>query len=161
MVIGFTGTRQGMTPAQRHTLLRVFQRFGISVLHHGGAPGADEQAHEIAQSLDAQIIEHPSTHKQRGVCPLQPGDYRLTAFAPLVRNKYIVNDCARLVATPAQEHPILRSGTWATVRYAMRAKRRAWIVVPDGALIYLTQDTLYQWIWTRKNIEEDACCLSL
>jgi hypothetical protein len=48
--IGFTGTRRGMTVAQRKTL-RSLLLTGSGKLHHGDAIGADAEAHDIAIAL--------------------------------------------------------------------------------------------------------------
>jgi hypothetical protein len=52
----------------------------------------------------------------------------------LARNKDIVDACTILIATPAQNSEIQRSGTWATVRYAKSKYDRSRIVIvrPDG-----------------------------
>jgi hypothetical protein len=46
----------------------------------------------------------------------------LDPMPPLQRNDVIVKSCQVLTACPGEEHEILRSGTWATVRRAMKEK---------------------------------------
>jgi len=53
----------------------------------------------------------------------------------LVRNQDIVNECDVLVATPKENNEVLRSGTWATIRRATKAKKPVLIVNPDGMTI--------------------------
>ena len=50
----------------------------------------------------------------------------------LVRNHDIVDVCDVLVATPGQKEEQIRSGTWATIRYARKIRKQIIIVYPDG-----------------------------
>lgn len=53
----------------------------------------------------------------------------------LKRNHDIVDEGVDgLIAAPNGWVEELRSGTWATVRYARKLKRRIWIIRPDGTL---------------------------
>jgi predicted Rossmann fold nucleotide-binding protein DprA/Smf involved in DNA uptake len=52
---------------------------------------------------------------------------------PLVRNRIIVDGCDVLLAAPSgAERDNPRSGTWMTVRYARKRRKRIVIVWPDG-----------------------------
>ena len=53
---------------------------------------------------------------------------------PLIRNRDIVRETAVLIATPEQTIEQLRSGTWATVRYARKMNRPTVLIFPDGTL---------------------------
>ena len=126
MKIGFTGTRKGMSEAQKDQcgmLLMAFERStSIDVapeLHHGGAYGADLEAHQLA-ALDGYVIHvHP--------CPGVVRDFGEETniwhevFPPLKRNRIIVSECDILIAAPFTDREELRSGTWATIRYAREA----------------------------------------
>lgn len=112
--IGFTGTRQGMSKAQLdqfEVLMRVLQSAGrVSSapfeFHHGNADGADTQARYTAVVLfDFEDVPHE----------IKRGD------SPLVRDREIANVCDILIAAPLTDKEELRSGTWATVRYARDA----------------------------------------
>lgn len=118
MIVGFTGTRHGLSNRQRFQLLMWFHDHEITELHHGDCLGADQQVHNLALSCAVQpekIIIHP------------PTDPRLRAFCSgkvlpekpyLHRNHDIVEACEMLLAAPHTEVEIQRSGTWATIRYA-------------------------------------------
>lgn len=123
MRIGFTGTQKGMTNHQESEVRRILESYKGSVtqIHHGGCIGADGEFHEICLSLERAII--PTVHPASDVNPskiadlMKPADY-VPARPALIRNRIIVDSSDVLIATPGQEHEILRSGTWSTIRYA-------------------------------------------
>ncbi len=53
-------------------------------------------------------------------------------FPYLVRNKHITMTTGLLIATPAENHQVLRSGTWSTVRYADKNDAKVWVIGPNG-----------------------------
>ncbi len=132
--VGFTGTRQGMTHAQRVAIGATLANWARGGFHHGDCVGADADAHELAFALGYRIVLHP------------PADPRLRAFcnaseerAPLPyleRNRAIVDETQVLIATPAEVgEPFFRKagGTWHTVRYARQLGRPILIIFPDGS----------------------------
>lgn len=129
--IGFTGTQKGMTPPQKEAVAYLFDSNLYGDLHHGDCIGADRDAHTIASSLRMRIhihppeIEHPRAWCQGYYAIYDPKPY-------LERNSDIVLATSVLIATPFQFYELLRSGTWATVRRARKAKKRIHIVWPDG-----------------------------
>ena len=134
MIIGFTGTQTGMTEDQYGSVQVIIQRLKVDEAHHGQCIGADMDFHEIIrQNTDAKIVSHPPIVQTKiGECEADeyrnPQDY-------LVRNQDIVNECDVLVATPKENNEVLRSGTWATIRRATKAKKPVLIVNPDGMTI--------------------------
>ena len=97
--IGFTGSRQGMTKAQQNALRSLlFSASGR--LHHGDAVGADEQAHDIAASLNRRIVIHPSTLLDQRAYKVAK-DIRLQK-TPLIRNRDIVRETSMLIAAHAE-----------------------------------------------------------
>lgn len=140
MKIGFTGTRNGMTEAQKNA----FEDYLISLcfgksgdeFHHGDCVGADEQSQEIAEiygGADNFLHIHPCNLKeQRANCV---GDIVYDELPPLERNKIIVDSCDILVAAPKGFEEELRSGTWSTIRYARKIGRQIVIILPDGSLL--------------------------
>lgn len=146
MILGFTGTRRGLTPAQRAALPSVVAALPERVLH-GGAVGADEAFHDwiapIYLRLDPRRLPvevHPAyglPDRYRFWCRrLGPYHEAVVHLAdePLARNRLIVARCDRLLACPAEPDEVLRSGTWATVRYARKARKSLTIVLPDGTI---------------------------
>lgn len=134
MIVGFTGTRQGMSLDQRKVLKEVLLGWIVSEFHHGDCTGSDEQAHEVMRQLsfETKIIVHP---------PLSPkhrawkqGDIVLPEKAYLDRNKDIVNASQALIGCPKTIGEELRSGTWSTIRYGRQMHKKVVIIFPDGRI---------------------------
>jgi hypothetical protein len=51
------------------------------------------------------------------------------------RNRKIVDVVEVLLAVPFEDAEVLRSGTWATVRYARRVRRTTVIIRPSGVIV--------------------------
>ncbi len=118
MIVGFTGTRQGMSEGQKEYLAHELCRLGATELHHGCCLGADKEAHDIARRLGIKTEGHPpKSMSQMAECDV---DFMHPAKAYLERNRDIVNACAILFVAPRKNAEELRSGTWATFRYADR-----------------------------------------
>jgi hypothetical protein len=123
--IGFTGTARGLTPGQLHelrtTLEWLIRHHGPITLHHGDCVGADAQAHTVAKELGCPVVLHPPDNPVARAWKFGPGDGMRVPKPYLVRNRDIVRETDILVAGPAQDQEVLRSGTWATVRAARKA----------------------------------------
>lgn len=118
--IGFTGTQVGMSDHQRakvKTALLMWLELDYVTFHHGDCIGADAQAHDIAVEVGCSIVIHPPSNPNKRAW--KPG-FLLPAKPYLERNHDIVDMSRSLIATPKGEQEELRSGTWATVRYARR-----------------------------------------
>ena len=144
--IGFTGTRRKPTAEQLKTLEQFLQTprllpngiFGpiciaYSVFHHGDCIGADLEAHLIALRLGMQIHLHPpKDSRYRAYC--EDCSYCSPEKVFLERNHDIVDASDLLIACPKEDHEVLRSGTWATVRYAIKSKISTAIIYPSGQM---------------------------
>lgn len=119
MTIGFTGTRQGLSRAQARQL-----QYVLALLRHadravdrktvfvdGDCPegGADQEARELAVALGCDALPKPPSNR--------------SAAAMLNRDREIARECHVLIAAPLTDEEQLRSGTWATVRYARKAEK--------------------------------------
>lgn len=142
-VVGFTGTRRGMTTHQANDLRCLL--LGIKTLadannhvvefHHGDCNGSDEEAHDIAHKLGYWIHVHPPTQNRYrahciGDCSSAPNDY-------LLRNRDIVRASHIMIATPAQtEQPssLRGQGTWWTIECARKYKDKELIIIPPKGL---------------------------
>jgi hypothetical protein len=124
-----------MTGAQKERLKGLLNASGCSEAHHGDCVGADEQFHDIlTEGLGWTIVIHPSSsdalraYKGEGefdtiILPPKP---------PLQRNHDIVDASDLMIACPNEREEILRSGTWATIRYARERHKPLIVILPDG-----------------------------
>lgn len=130
--LGFTGSRAGMTPAQKATVTRLLTELQPKQAHHGDCMGSDADFHELVRATSATVILHPPDDpKDRANCT---GDKVLAVKPYLARNKDIVNSCVVLIAAPDSDVEKVRSGTWSTVRYGRKERKRVLVVVPDGTV---------------------------
>jgi hypothetical protein len=122
-----------MRPRQR-SAVETFFKNGLGKLHHGKCRGADAEAHAISRSIDPEIkiVTHPPENTTY-VAEECVGDEERDPLPYLERNKAIVDECEVLVAAPEQNHEIVRSGTWSTVRYARKQGKPVVIILPLGA----------------------------
>lgn len=134
---GFTGTRQGMTGLQINEFHRIIQENSPHRFIHGGCHGADLQAHDIVYREKGIYIEvWPAIGaKTPDWNALGKPNLLRPAKRPLERNADIVNLCDLLIATPHTVEEQLRSGTWATIRYARRIHRPYMIIRPCGQVV--------------------------
>lgn len=137
MIIGFSGTRRGLTRPQRDALHSLLMEFEPDVVHHGCCVGADSDFSVLAGTrAGVKIHAHPAdlgalTDKDA----LDWADVTYKPLPPLERNQVIVDESELLIACPAEATEQLRSGTWATVRFARKCGKRVVIIYPDGSLI--------------------------
>jgi len=128
-MIGFTGTRRGMTGDQAATVARILRRLykgGHQEFHHGGEPHSDAQAAELAEIIGYKVVVHPGGNAKQNI----------------KRNHEIVDVSRVMIAAPFGDSEVLRSGTWATIRYANGHLNYAYppggprpmlVVWPDGS----------------------------
>lgn len=126
--IGFTGTREGMKARQLAEFSETLHKLANKgdEFHHGDCLGADEDASLIAEQFGLIIHVHPPISDSKraftnGHVFYEPRPY-------LVRNFEIVETCDLLIATPKTNKEVLRSGTWATIRYARKRHKQVVIV---------------------------------
>lgn len=132
--VGFTGTRAGMTDAQRHCVYHLLQEIRPKQAHHGDCVGADANFHDLVRetTYNTWIVGHPPIlTKNRAYCQVDeerpPGEYH-------ERDKNIVHETQLLIACPKGVKEERRSGTWTTVRFAREADKTIKIVWPDGSI---------------------------
>ncbi len=130
MKIGFTGTQKGMTDYQKNELrisLSTITVLNRGEFHHGDCIGADEEAYGIAIQYGFFIVVHPPINESKRA--FTSCDVMLPAKDYIARNHDIVDDTDILYACPDGPEK-LRSGTWATIRYALKQKKKVVIFHP-------------------------------
>ena len=133
MKIGFTGTQRGMTDFQKEVFeafLDIYEDRNEELwLLQGDCIGADAEAVSIAREKKFGIWSFPPIQSSKRAWVESgrtetPRDY-------LTRNHNIVKACDLMVATPGEDYEMLRSGTWATIRYTKKLDKHVFIVYPD------------------------------
>jgi hypothetical protein len=137
-VVGFTGTRSGMTPAQAEAVDALLARLAAADPTrplcglHGDCLGADADFDAICKRRRIPVKLRPSSlPDMRARCD---SEAIAEPRPPLSRNREIVADSDVLIACPFSGAEIVRSGVWATIRAMRRHRRPIYVVAPDGAL---------------------------
>jgi hypothetical protein len=139
-IVGFTGTQQGMNPVQAGRVIALLMELRPEVVVHGDCVGADADFDELMQSLKREGVAvrveiRPGVDAQ-GKSPARA--YTKTANTVhqakpyMKRNEDIVRQCDVLIAAPAQDKMAVRSGTWATVRRALKMQKPVYVVMRNG-----------------------------
>ncbi len=128
--IGFTGTRHGMSNVQKKEFKKLICSKNFKEFHHGMCEGSDEQAHHIVEAVsETKIIGHPPKAMKTAVSVSCDKIMEADTFPK--RNKDIVDSTDYLIATPdAKERG--GSGTWKTIRYARKKKKRIYVIHKNG-----------------------------
>lgn len=133
--LGFTGSRYGLNQKQKDQiilLLNTYKNMGLKIeIHHGDCLGADADFHDLCFKFmpETNIIIHPPIdNKLRAYChseQIKPEkDY-------LSRNRDIVDESEVVIACPLSNQEELRSGTWATIRYARKQNKKLIIIAKE------------------------------
>ncbi len=135
--LGFTGTREGLTEKQYLALRSEISRRDLSpatIFRHGDCIGADSDAHDVVRACShARIFGHPPD--RAALRAYRQCDHLMPERPYLDRNRDIVNMSDELIACPDGPER-QRSGTWSTVRYAVKQHKPVTIIYPDGTLGY-------------------------
>lgn len=136
LALGFTGTRKGLTSAQREAL---YDWFGTNnewfEFHHGCCLGADASAADIAyhRNVKGRLVARPcNIPSMTSENAIRLSHVVHDPLPPLDRNKLIVDACDLLLACPGGFKEELRSGTWATIRHARKTDKPRLFFYPDG-----------------------------
>ncbi len=128
--LAFTGTQAGMTGPQRARFRGLMRALRPATFHHGDCVGADAEAHDDVVGT-TRVHIHPCTISDKRAWKGQAFVIEAPA-PPLERNRVMVDVSEALVATPKGMIEELRSGTWATIRYARKQKKPVHICWPNG-----------------------------
>ena len=136
--VGFTGTQKGMTPMQKLNVLKALEEFKPSQCHIGDCIGADKDFHYLCESFNKlgkaiHLIGHiPENASKRAFCKY---DHENFPAPYLQRNHSIVDSSDVLFVCPSGRQEELRSGTWATFRYARKTGCPIVIFYSDGTIL--------------------------
>lgn len=133
MILGYTGTRDGMNEAQKRRFATFLRENGVTELHHGDCVGGDEDAHHIARAHGVRVVIHPPVDAaHRAFC--MGADYVHPPKTHFARNRHIVNATDGTLGTPKLMVETDKGGTWMTLRYAVKKSKPRFIIWPDGTL---------------------------
>lgn len=154
MIIGFTGTQSGRNNFQQKEVFNLFDKYKPTTLHHGDCIGSDAETHfdfmrwHVKNDfVERYIVIHPpvNSNKRAGVmlpykgtllfeelnnCKFAIKIFHKEVFPYLERNRHIVEESEIIIATPKEVEHTLRSGTWATIRYAWKLKKKVYVIPP-------------------------------
>lgn len=134
MKIGFTGTRNGMTSAQKMAFASLIESLKPTEFHHGDCVGADDEAATMVhESSYATVTCHPPTdEKLRAWNP--KATFTVEAKTHFARNRDIVNETDMLIGTPGAPTWQPRGGTFYTMDYAIKRGKPVKVIWPDGTV---------------------------
>lgn len=146
--VGFTGTRNGMSPAQLDCVVQIVTDLRLLdqlTAHHGDCVGADNEFHDIMTRFASAIVIHtPVDNANRAFCERDSprGDNRysligLPAKTHLARNRDIVTESGVMIATPYESIHQTRGGTWYTVDYTRKMKKPLALVLRNQRVAHV------------------------
>jgi predicted Rossmann fold nucleotide-binding protein DprA/Smf involved in DNA uptake len=125
--VGFSGTRKGMSAAQKDALEELLYSMDtVTTIHHGDCVGADLEAHDLAVEYGYRTVAHPPENES--LRAFVDADAKMLPLPYLERDRAIVDATDMLIATP--EHAIPdNGGTWYTIRYAL-SQGKPVVIIP-------------------------------
>lgn len=138
MKVGFTGTRNGCSVAQRAALEELLQKFDITEGHHGDCIGADAEFHDILEWTQKCgrrlfIVVHPPEKDEHRAW--KQGHIVRPAKSHFARNRDIVDSCDVIVACPPCATWQPNGGTFYTMDYAKKKQKPLYVIWPTGAIL--------------------------
>jgi hypothetical protein len=129
MKVGITGSRNNLSKEQLDKFIKFLKDNNPAEIHHGDCIGADSMCHDIAESFNIKIVIHPPDNNTMRANKKSDNIMQVEKY--LKRNHNIVDTTDILVAFPPTKEEILRSGTWATIRYAKKKNKQVFIIFPE------------------------------
>ena len=126
MIVGITGTRNGMNELQRQEVRQVLHDLAYAAsedgivphFHHGDCVGVDVEAAAIAEELGYVVIGHPPNKDDLR------GFYKSHIIKPskgyFERNRDIVDSVEVMLVVPKENEHQSKGGTWYTCDYATK-----------------------------------------
>lgn len=124
MKVGFTGSREGMSPHQKEQLVLKLQELNPTEFHHGDCVGADAESHDIVREFFPSVKIHIHPPKSDYKRAFKTGDVMYEPDEYIPRDEKIVDFAEFLIGAPkVTDFEERRSGSWYTIRYARRKGR--------------------------------------
>jgi hypothetical protein len=126
-IVGFTGSRHGMTEQQRHKVRKIMTKYDVKEAHHGDCVGADAEFHDLCVSLGIKIVVHPPSNSSLRAYKDTGSVTVLPTKSYQERNRDIVTSTEFLIACPETETRQPHSGTWYTISHAQLHYKKIFI----------------------------------
>lgn len=138
LLVGFTGTRKGMTAYQKDTLSTFLSEHPLE-LHLGDAIGADSEAFDLMVQANntfgwkrpTVLIGYPSDRPEYRAN--RDYDMEHHPMPPMDRNRLIVERTQLLIGCPRSTRNF-ETGTWRTVGFALERRTDVYVIRPDGCV---------------------------
>lgn len=138
MNVCVTGTRFGMTPAQRVRLYSFVDTYRdkITSFHHGLCRGVDVEARDIvSQALPkVPIHAHPGPDGDEWQGDALVKEVLHEGKGHFARNREMVELAEVVVVIPKEVERQEKGGTWYTHDYALKRGKRVVLITPEGVL---------------------------
>lgn len=139
-IVGFTGSQSGMSDEQAAAVMDLLMKLRPQTVVHGDCVGADADFDELISlfkqegvSVRVEIRPGVDAYGRSPARAYTKSANTIHQAKPyMVRNEDIVKQCDVLIAAPSSSKEVNRSGTWATVRRAVKAKKPVYLVFKDG-----------------------------
>jgi hypothetical protein len=134
-IVGFTGTHFGRTKDQKYAVqswLINHMRPGVNLFLHGDCVGSDIESASDAREVGYRIMGFPPINEYRR--GFFPNDHTWPAKDFLERDRDIVDQSQVMLATPHESYEIVRSGTWHTIRYALKIGKEIHVINSNGKI---------------------------
>lgn len=132
-IAGMTGTRNGLSKAQRSLCIDLIEEGEFTEWHHGDCIGADAETHDIAFDFNLKIIIHPPIKDDVRAHKNGTAIRRATNY--FARNRNIVNESEILFGFPPTEEPQSKGGTWYTINYGISQGKPVVYITPSGKVV--------------------------
>jgi hypothetical protein len=146
MKLMITGTREGMTLVQWEVASNLAEELfdnndGPHEFRDGDCHGADTQMHGAVSTmrdylaLDIKMIGYPANGSAAKWRAYNEYDELHDPQPPMQRNSLMVSESDVVIAGPKEYEEVkVGSGTWGTMRSALRQGKELHIVWPDGTV---------------------------
>lgn len=135
LILGVTGTRNGMTKQQKIVLETFIEKllfekeYTERIIHHGQCVGVDVQVASLLKNkYNFKVISHPPINKS--LLGISQNDEENTPKNYFSRNRDIVHDCDILLVIPKEKIHQRFGGTWYTHDYCLSQNKPLFLVLP-------------------------------
>lgn len=138
MIIGVTGTRNGMNEIQKNNVTEFLRKsreeleLEMFTLRHGDCVGVDDEVAKIAHNLGYVTFSHPPVNDT--LRAFHESDFSASPKSHFSRNRDIVDNSDLLIVVPMDNERKSKGGTWYTYDYAVKKNVPVRVFYPDGRI---------------------------